>query len=101
MCGEERPEALIRDSNPRGTLNAYMIDIGAYANLRKLEGRFTEIDISAPDARERCRNAPVLHGTTLAQFYYAQRANKVVHIVLSDFVNNEVSLSDQSRGGLL
>lgn len=44
----------------QGTFNAYMIDIGAYANLRKLEGRFSEIDVTAPDAKERCRNAPVL-----------------------------------------
>ena len=52
----------------QGTFNAYMIDIGAYANLRKLEGRFTEIDITAPHAKERCRNAPVLDGATLVQF---------------------------------
>lgn len=52
-----------------GTFNAYMIDIGAYANLRKLEGRFSEIDITAPDARERCRNAPVLDASTLVSLY--------------------------------
>lgn len=53
----------------QGTFNAYMIDIGAYANLRKLEGRFTEIDITAPDSKERCRNAPVLDVTTLVRSY--------------------------------
>lgn len=52
-----------------GTFNAYMIDIGAYANLRKLEGRFNEIDITAPDSKERCRNAPVLDGGTLIGLY--------------------------------
>ena len=52
-----------------GTFNAYMIDIGAYANLRKLEGRFNEIDITAPDAKERCRNAPVLDASTLLGLY--------------------------------
>jgi hypothetical protein len=46
-----------------------MIDIGAYANLRKLEGRFIEIDITAPDAKERCRNAPVLDDATLIGLY--------------------------------
>jgi hypothetical protein len=51
--------ALTHKSLP-GTFNAYMIDIGAYANLRKLEGRFNEIDVTAADAKERCRNAPVL-----------------------------------------
>jgi hypothetical protein len=53
----------------QGTFNAYMIDIGAYANLRKLEGRFTEIDVTAPDAKERCRNAPVLDETELVRAY--------------------------------
>jgi len=52
-----------------GTFNAYMIDIGAYANLRKLEGRFVEIDVTAPDAKERCRNAPVLDDSTLVSLY--------------------------------
>jgi len=52
-----------------GTFNIYMIDIGAYANLRKLEGRFNEIDVTAPDARERCRNAPVLDADTILQLY--------------------------------
>jgi hypothetical protein len=52
-----------------GTFNAYMIDIGAYANLRKLEGRFVEIDVTAPDAKERCRNAPVLDDATLMGLY--------------------------------
>jgi hypothetical protein len=60
--------ALTHKSAP-GTFNAYMIDIGAYANLRKLEGRFSEIDITAPDAKERCRNAPVLDENTLVSLY--------------------------------
>jgi hypothetical protein len=60
--------ALTHKSIP-GTFNAYMIDIGAYANLRKLEGRFNEIDVTAPDAKERCRNAPVLDGSTLIALY--------------------------------
>jgi hypothetical protein len=42
-----------------------MADIGAYANLRKLEGRLSEIDITTPHAKERCRNAPVLDEATL------------------------------------
>ncbi len=63
--------ALTHKSFPGTTLNAYMIDIGAYANLRKLEGRFSEIDVTAPDARERCRNGPVLDDATLMSLYKA------------------------------
>jgi hypothetical protein len=43
-----------------GTFAAYMLDIGAYAKFRKLEGRFREVDITANDAREQCRNSPIL-----------------------------------------
>jgi hypothetical protein len=43
-----------------GTYQAFSVDIGCYAHLRKLEGRFNEIDVSAPDAKERMRSAPVL-----------------------------------------
>lgn len=52
-----------------GTFQAYMIDIGAYANMRKLQDRFTEIDITASDVRERLRNAPVLDSSTLLKLY--------------------------------
>jgi hypothetical protein len=43
-----------------GTFQAFAIDIGSYAHLRKLEGRFNELDIAAPDAKERMRSAPIL-----------------------------------------
>ena len=54
----------------QGTFHAYMIDIGSYANMRKLANRFTEIDIAAKDARERMRNAPVLDDRTLQSLYH-------------------------------
>lgn len=50
-----------------GTFTAYALDIGAYAKFRKLEGRLREVDITAPDARERCRNSPILDRDTLLQ----------------------------------
>lgn len=43
-----------------GTYHAFVIDIGCYANMRKLVGRFTEIDLSANDAKERMRSGPIL-----------------------------------------
>lgn len=51
--------ALTHKSQP-GTFQAFLIDIGCYAHLRKLEGRFTELDISEPDAKDRLRSAPIL-----------------------------------------
>lgn len=43
-----------------GTYHAVAIDIGCYANMRVLAGKFTEIDLSAPDAKEKIRSAPIL-----------------------------------------
>jgi hypothetical protein len=60
--------ALTHKTSP-GTFAAFMIDVGAYANLRKLEGRFREIDITAADAKEQCRNAPILDRNTLISLF--------------------------------
>ena len=56
--------ALTHKSQTGHTYSAFMIDIGAYAKFRNLHRRLTEIDITANDAKERCRNAPILdrHG---------------------------------------
>jgi len=43
-----------------GTYQAFAIDIGCYAHLRKLEGRFNEIDVSSSQSKERMRSAPIL-----------------------------------------
>jgi len=51
--------ALTHKSQP-GTYQAFAIDIGCYAHLRKLEGRFNEVDVSHPQAKEKMRSAPVL-----------------------------------------
>jgi len=58
--------ALTHKSFP-GTFTAYALYIGAYAKFRKLEGRFREVDITAPDARERCRNSPILDLETVPE----------------------------------
>jgi hypothetical protein len=51
--------ALTHKSQP-GTFHAFAIDIGCYAHMRKLEGRFHEIDLSASDAKEKMRSGPIL-----------------------------------------
>ena len=43
-----------------GTFNAYAIDIGFYAHMRKLAQRLTETDIAANNAKEKYRSAPRL-----------------------------------------
>jgi len=44
----------------KGTFQAFAIDIGFYAHLRKLVGRFEELDLSATNAKDGMRSAPVL-----------------------------------------
>lgn len=51
--------ALTHKSQP-GTFQAFAIDIGCYAHMRKLYGRFTELNLADPGAKERMRSAPVL-----------------------------------------
>lgn len=51
--------ALTHKSSP-GTYHAFAIDIGCYAHMRKLEGRFNEIDVSEAGAKDKMRSAPIL-----------------------------------------
>lgn len=43
-----------------GTYQAFVIDIGCYAHMRKLKGKFNEIDVSDSGAREMMRSSPIL-----------------------------------------
>ena len=43
-----------------GTYQAFAIDIGCYAHMRKLQGRLTELDLAHRDAKEKMRSAPIL-----------------------------------------
>ncbi len=58
-----------------GTYQAFAIDIGCYAHLRKLQDRFTEIDVSLGDAKERFRSAPILDESKLASLFAAVPEN--------------------------
>src|SRR5271157_4653188 len=51
--------ALTHKSHP-GTYQAFAIDIGCYAHLRKLDRRFNELDLSDSQTKEKMRSAPLL-----------------------------------------
>jgi len=51
--------ALTHKSQP-GTFHAFVVDIGCYAHMRTLDGKFSEVDISEIDAKDRLRSAPAL-----------------------------------------
>jgi hypothetical protein len=48
-----------------GNFQAFAIDIGAYAHFRKMQGRFSEIDVSDRAAKDKMRSAPVLDEATI------------------------------------
>lgn len=58
-----------------GTFQAFAIDIGCYANMRKLHGRFTELDLADSSARERMRSAPVLDVVLFDELWTKAPAN--------------------------
>ena len=60
--------ALTHKSSP-GTYQAFAIDIGCYAHMRKLRGRFNEIDIANTTGRERMRSAPILTKEQLEELW--------------------------------
>ena len=70
-----------------GTFQAFAIDIGCYANLRKLKGRFLEVDISSGDAKEKMRSAPVLDEAKLASLF--EKAPPNPEIALLDVDSEE------------
>jgi hypothetical protein len=54
--------ALTHKSYP-GTYQAFAVDMGCYAHLRKHQGKLVEIDFSDTGAKEQMRSAPVLEET--------------------------------------
>lgn len=43
-----------------GTFHAFVIDVGCYAHMRKLQGRFVEINLAEAGAKEKMRSGPIL-----------------------------------------
>jgi hypothetical protein len=52
-----------------GNFQAFAIDIGAYAHFRKMQGRFSEIDVSDRTAKDKMRSAPVLDADTITALF--------------------------------
>jgi hypothetical protein len=66
--------ALTHKSRP-GTYQGFAIDIGCYAHLRKLQGRFAEVDVSMSDAKEKLRSSPILRHKDLTELFEAAPEN--------------------------
>jgi hypothetical protein len=52
-----------------GNYQAFAIDIGAYAHFRKMQGRFSEIDVSDRAAKDKMRSAPVLDEAVIRDLF--------------------------------
>ena len=60
--------ALTHKSSP-GTYQAFAIDIGCYAFMRKLQSKFNEIDVADTAGREKMRSAPILTKEQLKELW--------------------------------
>ena len=61
--------AALTHKSSLGTYQAFAIDIGCYAHMRKLQDRFNEIDVAGTTARERMRSAPILTKEQLEELW--------------------------------
>ena len=61
--------AALTHKSQEGTYQAFAVDIGCYAHLRKLQGRFAELDVSDRDAKEKMRSTPILSTEELAKLF--------------------------------
>ncbi len=75
--------AFTHKSQP-GTYNAFMIDIGCYANLRKLDGKMNEIDLSQHEAKEKIRSVPILSESDFTAIWKSAPENLTEEILAKD-----------------
>ena len=66
--------ALTHKSQP-GTFHSFVIDVGAYAHMRRLQGKFNEIDISDTTSKEKMRSSPILAPADFRNFLQQVPAN--------------------------
>lgn len=72
----------------QGTYQAFAIDIGCYAHLRKLDGRFTELDLAGADAKEKMRSAPVLDANEFQALWGSAPMNVEAALLADPTVNS-------------
>ena len=75
--------ALTHKSSP-GTYQAFAIDIGCYAHMRKLHGKFNEVDVADSNGRERMRSCPILTKEQLEELLSAAPDNAEVALRRED-----------------
>jgi hypothetical protein len=66
-----------------GSYQAFAIDIGCYAYMRNLLGRFIEIDLTDSTAKEKMRSSSILEGVELRRIWKGS-AGKTVELALAE-----------------
>ena len=67
-----------------GTFQAFAIDIGCYAHMRKLDGKFNEINVADANARETMRSAPILTADYLRELWVEAPADVELALLAED-----------------
>ena len=80
--------AALTHKSQQGTYQVFAIDIGCYAHLRKHHNRFTEIDVSGTDAKEKMRSCPILDKEQFNEMF-AKAPNDLENQLLQDLVDVE------------
>lgn len=62
--------AFTHKSQP-GTFRGYIVDVGFYASLRKLQGKVTELNLSSDEWKEGIRSSPVLRYSDMLKIWNA------------------------------
>jgi hypothetical protein len=76
-----------------GTYQAFAIDIGCYAHLRKFLGKFNEIDVSDAQAKDKMRSAPLLDGDQMSKLFDAAPANVEQALLSEEPLSSRSALS--------
>lgn len=67
-----------------GTYQAFAIDIGCYAHLRKLHGKFKEIDFAESGAKEKMRSAPILDESNFESIWVNAPKNPLASLLVDE-----------------
>ncbi len=67
-----------------GTFQAFAIDIGCYAHLRKHLKRFVETDVSDSGAKDKMRSAPILDETQMGKLFAQIPTNAELALFVED-----------------
>lgn len=75
--------SITHKSKPGTNFQAFAIDIGCYAYMRNLQGRFDEIDFTEPNSKEKMRSAPIFESGEFRRIWQDSH-NKSIEAALKD-----------------